>query len=545
MSETRKPDDPIVAAIDKLLEPSNRSDVPGYVVGVARHGKLIYRKATGLANLEQKIANTPGTRMRIASVTKQFTGLAVMLLVEDGKLDIDEPVRRYLPELTGCNGAPTLRQLLNHTSGVRDVLEGTAYFLTEGLFPRIPAGLTHQWSSRFGSGNFEPGEGWCYSNYNYLLLSLVIEKVSGLSLADFFAQRVFAPLGMVDSLLFPDDMDLLEGLASSHIRTPDGRYKRGIYPCEELLGGGGIVSTVDDMLRWAANLREHRLGSQASWDEMLRPPRFNNGSEHNYGFGLKCQLHRGLRLRWHDGSTFGSKSTLLCYPDQELDIVVMANRSDSEPGAIGIKIAELLLADVLGPPAANASPSGREGLQGNYYSPVSRRVLSIKSHQNQLLLVINAVPEGVLREGEGVLTGDTGAGPVIVHASTATQAASAIEVSICGRRESYERLPETPPPIDELAAAIVGDYRLADFGTPVRIVHDKGALFIDLDSRYQPCRVRLVPVSKDVLLYTATLFGSSLQGTVTLERTAGDVVSGFFFNLQRTWNLYFERGKAR
>ena len=544
MSDTQKLDDQTLAAIDKLIEPSNRSDVPGYVVGVARHGQLLYRKATGLANLEQKIANTPGTRMRIASVTKQFTGLAVMLLVEDGKLDIDEPVRRYLPELIGCNGAPTLRQLLNHTSGVRDVLEGTAFFLTEGLFPRIPAGLTHEWSSRFSTGNFAPGEGWCYSNYNYLLLSLVIEKVSGLSLADFFAQRLFAPLGMVDSLLFPDDMDLLEGLASSHIRTPDGRYKRGIYPCEELLGGGGIVSTVDDMLRWAANLREHSLGSQASWDEILRAPRFNNGSGHNYGFGLKCQLHRGLQLRWHDGSTFGSKSTLLCYPDQQLDIVVMANRSDSEPGAIGIKIAELLLADVLGPPAANASLGGREGLSGHYYSAESKRVLSIKPHQNQLLLVINAVPEGLLREGDGVLTSDTGAGPVVLHTATAEQPASAIEVSICGRRETCERLPETPPAIDEIAAAIVGDYRLADFGTPVRIVFEDGVLAIDLDSRYKPCRVRLTPVSKDVLLYTATLFGSSLQGTVTLERTAGEV-SGFFFNLQRTWNLYFERSKAR
>lgn len=527
-----------LAAIDALLDASVRSDAPGYAVGVARHGQTIYRRATGLASLEQAIANTPGTRMRIASVTKQFTGLAVMLLVEDGLLELDQPLRLYLPELAGPNGAPTLRQLLNHTSGVRDALESVAYFLTEGLFPQIPAGLTHQWSSRFSDGNFAPGEAWSYSNYGYGLLSLVIEKVSGLSLAEFFRQRLFAPLGMVDSLLLPNDMDLLPGLATSHIRLPDGRYKRGIYPCEELVGGGGIVSTVDDMLRWSANLREQRLGSAASWAEILRRPRFNNGSEHNYGFGLKCQLHRGIELRWHDGSTFGSKAALLCHPTEGLDIVVLANRSDSEPGAIGIKIAELLLADVLGPPKVDADLAGREALIGNYYSPAPRRVFSIRPHQGKLLFAINANPEGLLREEDGTLGNDSSFGPVRVHTTASVEE---IEVEVCGTRARYRKLPASAPTAAELAPALLGVYRLQDFGTSVRIVLDKGQLLIDLDSRFHPARMQLTPVSSEVFLCTVTVLGSPAQGTVTLERSADGAVSGFFFSLQRTWNLYFQR----
>ena len=531
-----------LAAIDKLLEPSARSDVPGYAIGVVRHGRVLYRRATGLASIEQAVANTPATRMRIASVTKQFTGLAVMLLVEDGKLDIDQPVRAYLPDLTGLNGAPTLRQLLNHTSGLRDALDSVAFFLSEGLFPQIPAGLAHQWSSRFTDSNFAPGEAWCYSNYGYMLLSLVIEKVSGLSLAEFFQQRVFAPLGMVDSVLWPDDMELLPGLATSHIRMPDGRYKRGIYPCEELVGGGGIVSTVDDMLRWAANLREQRLGSAASWAEIVRKPRFNNGSEHNYGFGLKCQLHRGMELRWHDGSTFGSKSALLCYPTEGLDIVVLANRSDSEPGAIGIKIAELLLADVLGPPKVNVEAAGREALIGNYYSSALRRVFSIRPHQTNLLFAINATPEGVLRDEDGVLGNDSSFGPVTVHPSSSTT--NEIEVEICGRRETYTRLPATALSAAELAAELIGDYRLADFDTPVRIVYEQDALLIDLDSRFHPNRIALTPFSSEAMLCTVTVLGSPAQGVVTLERRDG-VVVGFFFSLQRTWNLHFLRSGMR
>lgn len=533
----------ITTAIDQLLAPSARSDVPGYAVGVVRHGRVLYRRATGLASLEQAIANTPATRMRIASVTKQFTGLAVMLLVEDGKLDIDQPVRAVLPDLKGLNGAPTLRQLLNHTSGLRDALDSVAFFLSEGLFPQIPAGLTHQWSSRFSDSNFAPGEAWCYSNYGYMLLSLVIEKVSDLSLAAFLQQRVFAPLGMVDSVLWPNDMELLPGLATSHIRMPDGRYKRGIYPCEELVGGGGIVSTVDDMLRWAANLREQRLGSAASWAEILRKLRFNNGSEHNYGFGLKCQLHRGVELRWHDGSTFGSKSALMCYPAAGLDIVVLSNRSDSEPSAIGIKIAELLLADVLGPPKVNVEAAGREALIGNYYSPALRRVFSIRPHQGNLLFALNATPEGMLRDEDSVLGNDTSFGPMTVHATPSTTA-TGIEVEICGRREAYARLPDTAPTAADLAAELAGDYRLADFDTPVRIVLEQGALHIDLDSRFHPNRIALTPFSSEVLLCTVTVLGSPAQGVVTLERRDGAVV-GFFFSLQRTWNLHFLRSGMR
>lgn len=527
------------AAFDKLLESSLRSDTPGYVVGVARNNQTIYRRATGLASIELAVANTPSTRMRISSITKQFTGLAVMLLVEDGKLDIDRAVREYLPDLAGPNGTPTLRQLLNHTSGIRDALESAAFFITEGLFPQIPAGLTHQWSSRFSDYNFAPGEGFGYSNYNYMLLSLVIEKASGLSLAEFFKQRVFTPLGMIDTVLFPNDMDLLPGLAASHIRMPDGRYRRSIYPCEELVGGGGIVSTVDDMLRWAANLREHRLGSQASWDEMLRRSRFNNGTEYNYGFGIKCQRHRGVDLLWHDGSTFGFKSALLSYPAQALDIVVMSNRSDSETGAIAIKIAETLLADQLEPAKVNADVAGREALIGNYYSARARRSFSIRTLQKNLLFAINAAPEGLLREEDGALASDSTAGPLVVRHAPSDNITE-IELELCGHRETYTRLPETAPKIEEAAAELVGEYRLADFGTAVQVVLDQGRLYIDLRSRFNPCHIQLTPMSADVLLFTATILGGQVQGLVTLERQDG-VVSSFFFSLQRTWNLRFTR----
>lgn len=529
----------LTAQLDQLLEPSRRSDEPGYVVGVARDGQALYRRATGLASIELNVGNTPATRMRIGSVSKQFTGLAVMLLVEDGKLELERPVRDYLGDLDGPNGRPTLRQLLNHAGGVRDALEGAAFFLTEGLFPQIPAGVTHQWSSRFSEGNFAPGERWCYSNYGYMLLSLVIEKVSGLSLAEFFRRRLFEPLGMVDSELFPNDMQLSPGLATSHIRQADGRYRRGIYPSEELVGGGGIVSTVDDMLRWSANLRERRLGTPATWAEMLRPPRFSNGSEHHYGFGIMCQPHRGLDLLWHAGSTLGSTATLLCFPTQGLDIAIMANRSDSDPTGLALRIADAVLADCVGPPKRHAEAAGRETLMGHYYSPASRRLLSLRAHEGRLLCAFNAIPECLLREEDGVLLGDTGAGGLSLRHGAGSPVTQ-LEAQLCGYRETYARLAEPPPEAAELAGALLGEYRMADFGTPVEIILEQGRLYIDLRSRYRPCRVALTPLSGDVLVYNASIAGTPVQGTITLDRRNGRV-SGFFFNTQKTWNLRFTR----
>ncbi|HET8883462.1 MAG TPA: serine hydrolase domain-containing protein [Solimonas sp.] len=536
------------AAFDQLLEPSRRSDVPGYVVAVAREGRTIYRQASGMASIEFAVANTPATRIRIASVTKQFTGLAVMLLVEDGRLDIDKPVRHYLPELGGPNGAPTLRQLLNHTGGIRDALESVAFFLTEGLFPLIPAGLTHAWSSRFSDGNFAPGEAWSYSNYGYMLLSRVIEKVSGLTLAECFRQRLFEPLGMNDSELVPSDMDIAPGVATSHIRMPDGRFRRGIYPCEELVGGGGIVSTVDDMLRWAANLREpHRLGSRASWDEILRPVDFADGAQSTYGFGIKRQIHRGVEMLWHDGSTFGSRCALFSFPEHALDIIVLANRSDAEPAAIALKIAEALLADAFGPAKQFADAAGREALAGQYYSTATKRLFGIRVHADKLpgklMFAIDASPQGLLWDDAGTLRGESTAGPLVVrHAPPqGSSTVAQIELELCGRRETYTRLPDTAPSAEALAADLVGEYRLQDFDTPVWITFDDGQLCIDLRSRFQPNRIQLAPLSADVLLCTAAMLGApGVQGTVALQRENG-AVSGFFFSLQRTWNLRFAR----
>ena len=534
-----------IANFDKLLETLNVKDAPGYVIGIAKDNQTIYRRATGLSSIEFGVANTPETRMRIGSTTKQFTAVSIMLLAEEGKLDLDATVNTYLTDLTGPNGKPTLRQVIGHSSGVRDALESTAFFLTEGLFPQIPAGLTHKWSSQFSSANFEPGERWIYSNYGYMLLSLVIEKVSGLSLAAFFKERLFMPLGMVDSELVPNDMDLSVGLATSHIKLPSGGYRRGIYPCEELVGGGGIVSTIDDMLRWMAHLRKpDRVGSPASWAEMSKMPTFNNGLEHNYCFGLKRQLHRGVQIVHHAGSTIGSTCMMMTFPDHALDIIVMANRSDSDPAGITLKIAEALLGNAMGPATVAAKSSGREALAGHYYSPASKLLFGIKVRDEKLAFSIVGTQEGFLKDQQDGLGSDSTSGEFTLRYELPKAGAriEQIEFENCGITETLNHLADTPPLAQDLAADVMGHYVLDDFAQAVEIILDQDTLYIDLHSRYKPCRMRLEAVSSDIFIFTGALGGAPFHGTVIMEKTA-TAVGGFFLSTSRTRNLHFTRSQ--
>ena len=534
-----------IATLDKLLEMLNSSGAPGYVIGVAKDNQAIYRRATGLASIEFSVANTPETRMRIGSTTKQFTAVAIMLLVEEGNVDLDAAVSTYLTDLTGANGKPTVRQVIGHTSGVRDALESAAFFLTEGLFPQIPAGLTHQWSSQFSDGNFEPGERWIYSNYGYMLLSLIIEKVSGLTLAAFFKERLLTPLGMVDSELVPNDMDLSPGLATSHIRLPNGSYQRGIYPCEELVGGGGIVSTVDDMLRWMAHLRNpDRVGSAASWAEMQRMPTFNNGVEHNYCFGLKRQLHRGVKIVHHAGSTIGSTCMMMSFPDHALDIIVMANRSDSDPAGISLKIAEAFIGKDMEPAAVAATSSGREALAGYYFSTASKNLLGIKVQAEKLAFSVIGTAEGFLKDEQGGLGSDSTSGQFSLRYELPQAGAriDTIEFENCGIKEILTHLPDTAPAAQDLAAGVTGTYSLSNFNQDVEVILDTGVLYIDLHSRFKPCRMRLEPITSDIFIFTAALRGSPFNGTIVLEKAANNV-TGFFLSTSRSRNLYFSRSK--
>lgn len=545
-----KPSDK-TAALDTLFQPWNRSDAPGAIVGVARHGAAIYRRGFGLASVEHGTGNTPRTRMRIGSTSKHFAALSVLLLAEDGKLDIDEPLRRYLPELSGPVGDPSLRQLMQHSGGLRDPYDLPAILL-QGSFPTLfSAGFGLEMSRRITSANFAPGERMIYSNNGYHLLSIVVERLSGLSFAEFLRRRILEPLGMLDTVLLTSDMTMLPGVASFHQPQADGGWRRGIYPSEELLGSGGMVSSIDDMLRWMAHLRgEKKVGSAHSWAQMLERPQYSSGATGDYCLGLTREDYRGVEIIHHAGATLGCTTQMLTVPEYALDIIVVFNRMDGPASGMALKIIDCVLEDAGLPAAISPVPlEGHESMLGRWYSPESRRLYGLVRHPAAdqppaLALSIQQQPMGVVTPtATGLQMRSPAHGTVDLLLDDITAPPATLTIVDSGHREVCQRLPDTPPGAAALAPDWVGRYREPDFDRSVDLVLDDGALYLDLRPPYGVSRLRLEPFSSEVC--GGTLTGSHplplpTFASVSIERRDGRV-TGLWLGSARTRNLWLER----
>src|SRR5579872_2833811 len=228
----------VTEALDQLFAPWNRTDEPGLVVGVVKDGALIYRRGFGMASLEHAAANTPATRMRIGSISKHFTCLLALLLAEEGKLDLDAPVRAYIPELAGPGGDPTLRQLMQHRGGSRCYLD--LGFIGHGMsLPPVGTALAAQ--VRQSGRNFAPGTAMIYNNGGYHLVSIAIERAGGARFEDQLKARLFDVIGMPDTASVPTDHDITPGgVAAMHLPRRNG-WRRGLLWSDELRGEGAII----------------------------------------------------------------------------------------------------------------------------------------------------------------------------------------------------------------------------------------------------------------------------------------------------------------
>lgn len=540
--------------LDELFKPWNRSDVPGFVVGVAHKGKIIYRRGFGLASIEHAKANTPATRMRIGSTTKHFCAFGIMLLAEDGKLDIRQPVRTYLPELTNVAGDPTLLQLMHHTGGLRDP-QFAAFFLHRGLYGHMPAGGSLQLMKRFTERNFAPGERMAYSNAGYTLLTLVIERISGMRWEDFMAQRVFAPMGMHETTLLRSDMDIVPNMATLHMMQPDGNWRRGIYPTDECLGSGGMISTLDNMLVWAAHLRgpQKKVGSDVTWAKMIERQTYRSGMQAGYCLGLARDIYRGLDTIHHAGATFGSQCQMLVVPKHELDIVIMANRMDVGAPALALKVIDVVLENEgLEPAFVPTAPVGYSNVLGRWYSKQSRTTMAIAAKQLRpdlpemlVLSMYNTVAAILQKAGEGLAQPE---GPMsmieIRKLPEGKTPPASLDVHITGELERFERLPDTPPTAAELAPDLVGRYRYTEFGSELEIVLKDGKLFIDFLREVGTSFWELEPFSADVLgcgtVHTIPVMLVPTPAAMSLDRKDGKVV-GFWISMDRVRNVRFER----
>ena len=368
------------ARVDSLFDPWRGTDRPGCAVGLRHGGRVVLERGYGMADIESGVPMTPATVVHAASLAKQITALAVLLLARDGRLSLDDDVRRWLPEVPDYGTPVTVRHLLSHTSGVRDFFE--LIILARGRFEeeRIGDADAMAMVRRQRALDFAPGTQYSYSNTGYLLATHVVERASGQPFASFVQSRILAPLGVTHTRLRDDVTTLVPGRAMGYARRGSGW--RTSMPNFDVLGSTNLETTVGDLLRLAANLDHPTVGDSALVRQMLTPYALANGDTTSYGLGLSLARDRGLRVVEHEGRDPGFRAYFGWYPERQLAVALLCN-APLNSVVLGHDLAGLALGlppQAPPPVPASASPSDpRRALAwaGVYLEPSTRQVAEL------------------------------------------------------------------------------------------------------------------------------------------------------------------------
>lgn len=532
--------------LDDLLAPYDRADAPGYVVGVRYGEALLYRRGLGMASIEHGRSNTPATRMRIASTTKQFVCLAALMMQDEGLLDIDRPVGTYLDELDGVNARPTLRQLMNHTGGLRCYVDLS--FIAQGLAP-LPAGERLALQARQSTANFPPGERMVYCNGGYMLLSHVLERVSGQALQSLMVERIFDPLGMSHTEMVPSDLDLTPGLATCHVRCPDGSLRRGLFP-QHISGDGALVSTVDDMLRWLANLRHPVIGHREILDQMFACPTLTSGLTTKYSLGLQQTNYRGVRTIHHAGGVIGGSCQALTVPEHDLDVVILGNGANISSRRLAPLVVDAVLGEVLAAHERKVRTIEFPQLNDSTYQSPSGLLVSFADQDGVLAAsVYGGDPVALQKKGRalGFDFDDAAVGPIDIEIPPPRHGTPrSLVVSECGHAQTcLLQQPLNPEQRRDLLGELDGLYACADLNATAHVDANEGPFAsLYLRGPFGSNRLDLTPVSRQALTWRPHDPAVTAAGSIQLERDAGRLVA-FHVNSNDTRRLRFTRTSGR
>jgi CubicO group peptidase (beta-lactamase class C family) len=354
---------PLDAVFDGLIQPND----PGIAVLIRYGGKDSFR-TYGVRDLRSKAEIDPHTNFRLASFTKQFTAMAIMLLVHDGKLRYEETLRGIFPDFPAYGKSITVRHLLNHTSGLPDYEDlMDAVEKTKGPVwtpeKQIQDAEVLELLKKEKSGKFAPGTSWSYSNSGYVVLGMIIAKASGQSYGEFLHTRIFAPLKMNHTIVFQKGQNEIANRAFGHSKENDALKETDQSATSATLGDGGVYSSLEDLLRWDDALRNHTLLGEKEFQPALAPAKLAGGSEPHwpaepnddnlhpgkpvvYGFGWFLDPYQGHPRMWHTGSTMGFRTVIERFSEgRGLSVIILSNRTDLEPEKLALEVAELVFTE--------------------------------------------------------------------------------------------------------------------------------------------------------------------------------------------------------
>ncbi len=526
----KAPEPSVEAKVDRVFERFNRSDTPGCVVGVAVDGEPVLVKAYGMANLEYGIRLRPDTVFESGSVAKQFTAAAIALLCQDGKLSLDDPVRKHVPELPDFGTPILIRHFLNHTSGLRSQwpllsLSGRPTGLVVHTVDEIL-----ELVGRMKELNFEPGEEHLYNNTGYTLLGVVVARVSGKSFDAFCQERLFKPLGMTRTRWREDFRTIVPDRATAYGRRPDGSFTTNMS-FTNVIGNGGLLTTAGDLLIWNENLDDPRVGGKALVDQLETRGRLNDGFENEYAQGLVVTTYKGLREVSHGGSTAGYQTFLARYPGERLSIAVLSNVSGSGPAGLAHQVADIYLAGKVKEPeklVAVAVPvETLKRYVGTYREPLTDAAMKVELDKDGKTLRIAG--QAVAPLSTTTFTSLDGSRRAVFEAGPAGAPLKVTESDGRSKPRLWEAVPAFAPKPEDLEA-YAGIYYSEEIDTTYTLYVEDDKLKV----RYRPAqRFTLAPLYADA-------FGEG-GDVMRFTRDASGRVDGFLVYAGRVRHLRFYR----
>lgn len=540
----------ISTAIDSVFGQWAAPDSPGCALGVVEGGGLALGKGYGSAALEYGIPWTPQTVTQVRSASKQFTAMAVLLLARRGSLRMDDDVRRYVPELPAYHAdrPVRIRDLLHHASGIRDYSQLMVYAGRRDDRDYHDEAYLLDLITRQERLNFKPGTRFQYSNSGYLLLRLVIERVTGESLRAFTRREMFAPLGMEHTWFRDDLFEVIPNRAWGYRPRDGGGFEVFENPYVSH-GPGGLLSSVEDLVRWQANFAHPVVGDSALIAQMLTPVTFDDGEVGEYAAGLSIGTYRGLRTVDHAGGGAGYRAHMVRFPDVDVSIITLCNLTSIRPGVSSYQVADVVLEDRLEARAAAADLPDETYL--DLPENALRRFAGTYSRPGANVFVV-AVEEGALGvtiDGYGPLdlraltpqqfrvVGFPGPPATIDFIPDDAEAMDRLEMRLAGDTAVYRFPLQRARRLDrEEAARYVGKYYSAEIDVAYDVQFADGHLRMVIEPQGRVIIEALAPTAE------ANLF-RGIEGTVTVvfdRDSAGDIV-GFEATSSRVVGLTFRR----
>jgi CubicO group peptidase (beta-lactamase class C family) len=452
--------------VDKLFEEWDSTVSPGVAMGIIHDGEIIYARGYGMANLEQNVPNTPETVFRIGSTSKQFTAACIAILSLQGKLSLDDDIRKYLPELPAYGEPITVRHLVHHTSGIRDYL-GLAYLSGKSDDDFYTPEETVEMIARQKGLNFTPGDEHLYSNSGYFLLGVIVSRVSGKSLNEFAQEHIFKPLGMKNTHYHDDYQKIVKKRADGHIKTENG-FKI-LNTTLNHVGDGGVFTTVEDLYLWDQAFYNNKLGKELM-DLLHQTGELNDGEKLEYAFGLNVGQYRGLKLVAHGGAFVGFRADLIRFPDEKFTVVCLANLAGINPTKLCQQVADIYLADKLTEekPSENAvnsktpvtlSPDELKNKVGKYTDEEESFVADISFKEDTLIVEARGISFPLIPISLSTFKSKDAPVEISIEFFPAEGKATGARLTVEGNQEiPLAKIPDIPPLTLEQLKVYTGTY---------------------------------------------------------------------------------------